>query len=144
MNGGPWCNLPLGSATTGYRNVSMIPKMTLPLSIFTILSSPKLTLSSTMLISSMVSNIHHCVQNESNCPSCFFFNRSESFCVVLFFFFFYGGTEEGGGDHSKELVSMGALKWRKGRALTEVPRYIEKAPKIVNVKVSPRTIQQPR
>ncbi|KAH7537625.1 hypothetical protein FEM48_Zijuj03G0112700 [Ziziphus jujuba var. spinosa] len=53
-------------------------------------------------------------------------------------------NEEGGGDHSKELVSMGALKWRKGRALTEVPRYIEKAPKIVNVKVSPRTIQQPR
>ncbi|KAH7510529.1 hypothetical protein FEM48_ZijujUnG0118100 [Ziziphus jujuba var. spinosa] len=53
-------------------------------------------------------------------------------------------NEEGGGDHSKELVSTGALKWRKGRALTEVPRYIEKAPKIVNVKVSPRTIQQPR
>ncbi|KAL5732938.1 hypothetical protein ACOSP7_032283 [Xanthoceras sorbifolium] len=46
---------------------------------------------------------------------------------------------------SKELVSMGALKWKKGRAPFEKPRFMEKAPKkIVNVKVSPRTIQQPR
>ncbi|THG01569.1 hypothetical protein TEA_023304 [Camellia sinensis var. sinensis] len=37
------------------------------------------------------------------------------------------------------------LKWRNnGRVLAETPRYAQKAPKIVNVKVSPRTIQQPR
>ncbi|XP_062155572.1 protein EARLY RESPONSIVE TO DEHYDRATION 15-like [Alnus glutinosa] len=47
-------------------------------------------------------------------------------------------------DYCRDLISMGALKWRKARALAEVPRYIEKAPKIVNVKTSPRNIQQPR
>ncbi|CAM8910310.1 unnamed protein product [Rhodiola kirilowii] len=43
---------------------------------------------------------------------------------------------------TKELVISGANKWRKGRA--ESPRFMEKAPKIVNVKLSPRPIQQPR
>ncbi|KAI5346650.1 hypothetical protein L3X38_014529 [Prunus dulcis] len=53
--------------------------------------------------------------------------------------------EEEEKDFHKELVSMGLLKWRKGRPLAEAPRFIEKAPKIVNVmKVSPRAIQQPR
>ncbi|EXB25854.1 hypothetical protein L484_012280 [Morus notabilis] len=52
--------------------------------------------------------------------------------------------EEGERDYSKKLVRLGALKWRKGRALAEAPRYIEKVPKIVKVKPSPRTIQQPR
>ncbi|XVE99832.1 hypothetical protein REPUB_Repub03eG0235500 [Reevesia pubescens] len=56
--------------------------------------------------------------------------------------------EEKEGDFQKELVPIGALKWRKGRVVTESPRFIEKAPKIVNVnvnvKVSPRTIHQPR
>ncbi|XP_059457578.1 protein EARLY RESPONSIVE TO DEHYDRATION 15-like isoform X2 [Corylus avellana] len=47
-------------------------------------------------------------------------------------------------DYCRDLVSMGSLKWRKARVLAEVPRYIEKAPKIVNVKASPRNIQQPR
>ncbi|KAJ0046124.1 protein EARLY RESPONSIVE TO DEHYDRATION 15-like [Pistacia vera] len=47
-------------------------------------------------------------------------------------------------ESGKELVSIGTLKWKKGRALNEKPRYAEKAPKIVNVKVSPRPIQQPR
>ena len=47
-------------------------------------------------------------------------------------------------ESGKELVSIGTLKWKKGRALTEKPRYAEKAPKIVNVKVNPRPIQQPR
>ncbi|KAF3433322.1 hypothetical protein FNV43_RR24424 [Rhamnella rubrinervis] len=58
----------------------------------------------------------------------------------------YANDEEEGRDYDYggKLVPMGALKWRKGRASLEVPRYIEKAPKIVNVKVSPRTIQQPR
>lgn len=47
-------------------------------------------------------------------------------------------------DYAKQLISLGGLKWRKGRALSESPRFVAKAPKIVNVKVSPRTIQQPR
>lgn len=45
--------------------------------------------------------------------------------------------------NSQDLVSLGA-KWRKSRAFVEAPRYMEKAPKIVNVRVSPRPIQQPR
>ncbi|KAE8695684.1 hypothetical protein F3Y22_tig00110694pilonHSYRG00256 [Hibiscus syriacus] len=49
--------------------------------------------------------------------------------------------EEGG---EKGLVSVGAFKWRKGRVVSESPRVREKAPKIVNVRVSPRTIHQPR
>ncbi|XP_068315210.1 protein EARLY RESPONSIVE TO DEHYDRATION 15-like [Pyrus communis] len=53
-------------------------------------------------------------------------------------------VEEQEKDLKKELASLGLLKWRKGRPAAEVPRYIEKAPKIVNVKVSPRPIQQPR
>ncbi|XP_022743292.1 protein EARLY RESPONSIVE TO DEHYDRATION 15-like [Durio zibethinus] len=52
--------------------------------------------------------------------------------------------EEKEGDCQKELVPIGALKWRKGRVVTKLPRFLEKAPKIVSVKVSPRTIHQPR
>ncbi|OMO75857.1 hypothetical protein COLO4_25812 [Corchorus olitorius] len=52
--------------------------------------------------------------------------------------------EEKEGDLNKDLVPIGALKWRKGRAMAESPRFLEKAPKIVNVKLSPRTINQPR
>ncbi|KAL6126807.1 hypothetical protein ACLB2K_074852 [Fragaria x ananassa] len=52
--------------------------------------------------------------------------------------------EEEEKDYHKELVSLGLLKWPKGRAVAKAPRFIEKAPKIVNVKVSPRAIQQPR
>ncbi|PSS33271.1 Protein EARLY RESPONSIVE TO DEHYDRATION 15 like [Actinidia chinensis var. chinensis] len=52
--------------------------------------------------------------------------------------------EEEERDQRKDLVSLGALKWRNGRVLVETPRYAVKAPKIVNVKVSPRPIQQPR
>ncbi|KAJ8763989.1 hypothetical protein K2173_004857 [Erythroxylum novogranatense] len=47
-------------------------------------------------------------------------------------------------EESREIVSVGALKWQKGRGLTQVPRYMDKPSKIVNVKVSPRTIHQPR
>ncbi|CAA2968012.1 Hypothetical predicted protein [Olea europaea subsp. europaea] len=43
-----------------------------------------------------------------------------------------------------DLVTLGQLKWRKSRGGMEIPRYCEKAPKIVNVKVNPRPIQQPR
>ncbi|KAI9156109.1 hypothetical protein LWI28_000655 [Acer negundo] len=52
--------------------------------------------------------------------------------------------EEEKDEVSKEIVSMGSSKWKKGRAPFEKPRCVEKAPKIVNVRVSPRTIQQPR
>ncbi|KAB1214113.1 Protein EARLY RESPONSIVE TO DEHYDRATION 15 [Morella rubra] len=52
--------------------------------------------------------------------------------------------EEEESGYYRDLVSLGALKWRKARVLAEAPRYMEKAPKIVNVKMSPRTIQQPR
>ncbi|WCJ19970.1 Protein EARLY RESPONSIVE TO DEHYDRATION 15 [Euphorbia peplus] len=46
---------------------------------------------------------------------------------------------------SKDLISVGTLKWQKGRGQHgQAPRYAEKAPRIVNVKVSPRPIQQPR
>ncbi|KAK4776620.1 hypothetical protein SAY86_005308 [Trapa natans] len=41
-----------------------------------------------------------------------------------------------------DLVPIGGFKWRKARA--EKPRFADKVPKIVNVKVTPRTIQQPR
>ncbi|EOY17650.1 hypothetical protein QUC31_006808 [Theobroma cacao] len=56
----------------------------------------------------------------------------------------YSRQQEKEGDGDKELVPIGALKWRKGRVAAESPRFLEKAPKIVNVKVSPRTIHQPR
>ncbi|CAI0378001.1 unnamed protein product [Linum tenue] len=57
----------------------------------------------------------------------------------------------GGKDEEKEeelgmkwdMVSVGSTKWRKND-LNRSPRYAEKAAKIVNVKMSPRTIQQPR
>ncbi|KAF9676980.1 hypothetical protein SADUNF_Sadunf08G0059800 [Salix dunnii] len=46
---------------------------------------------------------------------------------------------------NKELVSLGVMKWKNGRVdRAQAPRYLEKAPKIVNVKLSPRTIQQPK
>ncbi|XP_068668232.1 protein EARLY RESPONSIVE TO DEHYDRATION 15-like [Aristolochia californica] len=46
--------------------------------------------------------------------------------------------------NAKEIVSLGSLKWQKPRVLTEALKHYEKVPKIVNVKVSPRQIQQPR
>ncbi|KAA8534012.1 hypothetical protein F0562_031529 [Nyssa sinensis] len=53
-------------------------------------------------------------------------------------------VEEDERDYQRALISLGALKGRRSRVLAETPRYIKKAPKIVNVKVSPRPIQQPR
>ncbi|KAJ7959581.1 protein EARLY RESPONSIVE TO DEHYDRATION 15-like [Quillaja saponaria] len=46
-------------------------------------------------------------------------------------------------NYHRKLVSSTALKWQRGQGLVESPRYV-KAPKIVKVKLSPRTIQQPR
>jgi hypothetical protein len=66
-----------------------------------------------------------------------------SFYYFILFYFFVADEEEER-NNFKDLVPVGTLKWPKARALAEVPRYMEKAPKIVNVKVSPRTIQQPR
>ncbi|KAM7276444.1 hypothetical protein ACFE04_018310 [Oxalis oulophora] len=45
-------------------------------------------------------------------------------------------------NNEKALRKTGGLKWNK--SVAQVPKYAEKAPKIVNVKVSPRAIQQPR
>ncbi|KAJ6350430.1 hypothetical protein OIU78_006572 [Salix suchowensis] len=46
---------------------------------------------------------------------------------------------------NKELVSLEVMKWKNGRVdRAQAPRYLEKAPKIVSVKLSPRTIQQPK
>ncbi|KAJ9160405.1 hypothetical protein P3X46_025809 [Hevea brasiliensis] len=48
-------------------------------------------------------------------------------------------------ERSRDLGSVGVMKRQKGRAqLAQATRYMEKAPKIVNVKVRQRKIQQPR
>ncbi|CAI0415596.1 unnamed protein product [Linum tenue] len=63
-----------------------------------------------------------------------------------FFFFFVTDVEEKEEEVARmkwDMVSVGSTKWRKSD-LARSPRYAEKAAKIVNVKVSPRTIQQPR
>ncbi|PIA58112.1 hypothetical protein AQUCO_00500211v1 [Aquilegia coerulea] len=55
--------------------------------------------------------------------------------------------EEEEKDYYKELVSMGALKYNRSRGgggVAVSPKYFEKVPKFVNVKVNPRPIQQPR
>jgi hypothetical protein len=62
-----------------------------------------------------------------------------------FLFFVAGEEEEEVKGCNKELVSLGVMKWKKGRVdRAQAPRYLEKAPKIVSVKLSPRTIQQPK
>ncbi|KAL1808965.1 hypothetical protein DCAR_0728485 [Daucus carota subsp. sativus] len=53
-------------------------------------------------------------------------------------------VKDQGDEIQKELISLGMLKWRKPRVATERKICGRKAPKIVNVKVSPRPIQQPR
>ncbi|KAF9599251.1 hypothetical protein IFM89_036549 [Coptis chinensis] len=48
-------------------------------------------------------------------------------------------------DYFTELVSLGSMKYRRSRGgVAENPKYFEKVPKFVNVKVNPRPIQQPR
>ncbi|KAM7506725.1 hypothetical protein LguiA_017178 [Lonicera macranthoides] len=53
------------------------------------------------------------------------------------------GEEKEGNEtqNEKSVVRTGVFKWRKQRLTA--PRYSDKAPKIVNVKLSPRPIQQP-
>ncbi|KAK2982451.1 hypothetical protein RJ640_026294 [Escallonia rubra] len=53
-------------------------------------------------------------------------------------------VREEGKEGPKDLVKLGVSKWGKNRGVGETPRYGQKVPKIVNVKVSPRPIQQPR
>ncbi|CAI9091802.1 OLC1v1026917C1 [Oldenlandia corymbosa var. corymbosa] len=43
-----------------------------------------------------------------------------------------------------DLISLGSLKWKKPRGPAEMGKHWDKAPKIVNVRVSPRPIKQPR
>lgn len=47
-------------------------------------------------------------------------------------------------ENEKSLIPMGMMKWRNQRGRAAAPSYGMKPPKIVNVKVSPRPIQQPR
>lgn len=56
----------------------------------------------------------------------------------------YSREEEEEEKGLRDMVSLGALKWRKPRFQSESTKYAEKAPKIVNVKMNPRPIQQPR
>ncbi|KAL0303927.1 UNVERIFIED_CONTAM: hypothetical protein Sradi_6260800 [Sesamum radiatum] len=49
-----------------------------------------------------------------------------------------------GKEGNMDLVALGWLKWRKPRGGAEMPRFCQKAPKIVSMRVSPRPIQQPR
>ncbi|KAI3720984.1 hypothetical protein L2E82_31984 [Cichorium intybus] len=53
------------------------------------------------------------------------------------------GTEDKEREVRKDLILSRVSNWRKARAI-ESPRFYEKAPKIVNVKVNPRPIHQPR
>ena len=76
------------------------------------------------------------------------FNFNKSFttnkydiCLIREFLIFELDEKE---DIQKELIALGVLKWRKTPSLAETSRNGSKAAKIVNVKVSPRPIQQPR
>lgn len=48
-------------------------------------------------------------------------------------------------EYQKELVTKGALKWRRDSGFVEVPKYAEKVPKISKARlIAPRNIHQPR
>ncbi|NP_001295813.1 protein EARLY RESPONSIVE TO DEHYDRATION 15-like [Cucumis sativus] len=67
------------------------------------------------------------------------FGENEEFILPdleSFFDDFTRQQEEEELEFSKDLVPMGAFKWQKARSGAEVPKYAQKAPKIVNVKVS--------
>ncbi|XP_072997300.1 protein EARLY RESPONSIVE TO DEHYDRATION 15-like [Typha latifolia] len=60
---------------------------------------------------------------------------------------FYPSSQEGEEEEDKspsDIVSWAVAKWRGPRSVINGPKYAEKAPKIVNSRVSPKTIQQPR
>ncbi|KAE8684942.1 hypothetical protein F3Y22_tig00111105pilonHSYRG00777 [Hibiscus syriacus] len=57
---------------------------------------------------------------------------------------FVDPIQEKEGDNQRKLVPVGVFKWMKDQVVTEQPRFVEKAPKIVNVKMVPRNIHQPR
>ncbi|RRT72226.1 hypothetical protein B296_00033409 [Ensete ventricosum] len=53
--------------------------------------------------------------------------------------------EEEGGGGNREVITWGAEKWKASRGCAaEGAKYAEKAAKAVSMKLSPRTIQQPR
>ncbi|KAM0948055.1 putative PAM2-containing protein CID1/CID2 [Dioscorea sansibarensis] len=60
-----------------------------------------------------------------------------------FLFYYYPSPQQ---DEKKrmEMMAWGADKWKGIRGRMEVPKSYEKATKFVNLKVSPRMIQQPR
>lgn len=118
--GGISSTLLLGSAITGFVNASPIPTPTS--------HSPTPTILFSLIpISSSVStySVNHLVLKV-------FFPIDTIFVVCL---------EE---ENKKELITLGLLEWNKARVTAEIPRYGKKVPKIVNIKVSPRHIQQPR
>ncbi|XP_010543697.1 PREDICTED: protein EARLY RESPONSIVE TO DEHYDRATION 15-like [Tarenaya hassleriana] len=57
---------------------------------------------------------------------------------------FYEHLDRDHREEEKRVVKIGWLGRRKGRGAAEPPKYAEKVAKMVNVRVSPRTIQQPR
>ncbi|MQM07761.1 hypothetical protein Taro_040605 [Colocasia esculenta] len=58
----------------------------------------------------------------------------------------YQKTEEENGKEKGNLdvIAWGAQKWRGLRGGGESPKFAEKAPRIVKMRPTPRTIQQPR
>lgn len=55
-----------------------------------------------------------------------------------------GGEEDDGGKGNRDMIPWGAEKWRGLRGGADSPKYAEKAPRIVKMRPTPRTIQQPR
>lgn len=157
MNGGLWSSLLLGSVITGSKNATLILKVTLSFPILTILPSPTSTRSFPTSIK-VKFLLRNCANNIQRLDLLHFWSKGHSFAFVLkielcypselsnslFGFCLYFTEEMEERDFCKDLVSLGTLKWKKGGAMIEKQRYSEKAPKIVSVKVSPRTIQQPR
>ncbi|XP_058075519.1 protein EARLY RESPONSIVE TO DEHYDRATION 15-like isoform X2 [Magnolia sinica] len=90
--------------------------------------------------------LQECFQEPQNDLDELFQNDEPSLPEIEAVFDGYKQEEGGGGEEkgSRDVVSMAALKWTKSRLLPKTPKFTEKAPKIVNVKVSPRMIQQPR
>lgn len=146
MIGGLLFNPRLGSVTTGSVSASMkslFPMRTLIFLDLTILNSPtsRLICFSTLIL--------------------LFSVRGEISRVLWFFFFFWGvflvelfgikliemmiGIVEEEEKKRMEVMAWGADKWKGIKGRMEVPKNNnEKAAKIVNLRVSPRMIQQPR
>ncbi|XP_003633435.2 protein EARLY RESPONSIVE TO DEHYDRATION 15 [Vitis vinifera] len=88
--------------------------------------------------------LQECFQDPETDPYCYDIDDPALPDIDALFDDCTGSKAEEEKEHQRELVSLGALKWRKTRDPVVTPRHFEKAPKIVSVKVSPRPIQQPR